>query len=98
MPWITSSTSSKLRGKGTILQSEADYANANTGLILQDGLKLRQDFCNIVNSLFGLRIWCEITQPATLPMSQDLGLYNDLENENTGTTDNTINEGDDNEE
>lgn len=84
--------------EGTILQSEALNANANTGLILQDGLKLRQDFCNIVNSLFGLRIWCEITQPATLPMSQDLGLYNDLENENNGTTDNTMNEGDDNEE
>lgn len=59
--------------QGTILQSEADAAGVNTGLILQDGLDQRQNFCNLVNSLFGLRIWCEITQPATLPQAQDMG-------------------------
>ena len=29
---------------------------------LQDGLSIRQNFCNIVNSLWGLGIWCEPAQ------------------------------------
>ena len=32
------------------------------GLVLQDGLKIRQDFCNIVNSIWGLGLWCEISE------------------------------------
>lgn len=51
--------------QGTILQDEANAASVNTGLILQDGLNQRQDFCDRVNSLWGLSIWCEITQPET---------------------------------
>lgn len=31
---------------------------------LQDSLDCRQDFCNIVNSLYGLGIWCDIKQSA----------------------------------
>lgn len=45
--------------QGTILQSESDMANSNTDLILQDGLSIRQEFCNIVNKVFNLHIWCE---------------------------------------
>lgn len=56
--------------QGTILQSEADMAGANTGLILEDSLRERQRFCDKVNSLFGLSIWCEITQPQT-PLIED---------------------------
>lgn len=59
--------------QGTILQSESDMASANVGLVLQDGLELRQNFCNLVNSLYGLNIWCEIAQPTTLPAAQDMG-------------------------
>ena len=42
--------------QGTILQSESDMANSNTDLILQDGLSIRQEFCNIVNKVFNLHI------------------------------------------
>lgn len=59
--------------QGTILQSEQASGDINTGLILNDGIKLRQNFCNIINSIWGLGIWCEITQPATLQPSQDMG-------------------------
>lgn len=31
---------------------------------LVDGLKLRQDACNIINSIWGLGIWCEISETA----------------------------------
>lgn len=41
------------------LQSEADINGGPVGLILQDGLSIRQNFCNIVNSIWGLGIWCE---------------------------------------
>lgn len=41
------------------LQSEADINGGPVGLVMQDGLSIRQNFCNIVNSIWGLGIWCE---------------------------------------
>ena len=41
------------------LQSEADINGGPVGLVLQDSLSIRQNFCNIVNNLWGLGIWCE---------------------------------------
>ena len=41
------------------LQSEADINGGPVGLVMQDGLTIRQNFCNIVNSIWGLGIWCE---------------------------------------
>jgi len=45
--------------KAHTLQSEADINGGPVGLVLQDGLSIRQNFCNIVNSIWGLGIWCE---------------------------------------
>ena len=44
------------------LQSEADINGGPVGLVMQDGLSIRQNFCNIVNSIWGLGIWCEPAQ------------------------------------
>lgn len=44
------------------LQSEADLNGGPVGLVLQDGLSIRQNFCNIVNSIWDLGIWCEPAQ------------------------------------
>ena len=33
------------------LQTEADINGGPVGLVLQDGLSIRQNFCNIVNSI-----------------------------------------------
>ena len=41
------------------LQSEADINGGPVGLVMQDGLSIRQNFCNIVNSIWDLGIWCE---------------------------------------
>ena len=41
------------------LQSEADLNGGPVGLVMQDGLSIRQNFCNIVNSIWGIGIWCE---------------------------------------
>ena len=50
------------------LQSEADINGGPVGLVLQDGLSIRQNFCNIVNSIWGIGIWCE---PAENIMGMD---------------------------
>lgn len=51
------------------LQSEADINGGPVGLVMQDGLSIRQDFCNIVNSIWDLGIWCE---PAQNVMGMDI--------------------------
>lgn len=44
------------------LQSEADINGGPVGLVMQDGLSIRQNFCNIANSIWDLGIWCEPAQ------------------------------------
>lgn len=68
------------------LQSEADINGGPVGLVLQDGLSIRQNFCNIVNSIWDLGIWCE---PAQNIMGMDLdgdgAIYDeDSDGANTG--------------
>lgn len=41
------------------LQSEADLNGGPVGLVLQDGLSIRQNFCVIANSIWGTSMWCE---------------------------------------
>ena len=52
------------------LQSEADINGGPVGLVLQDGLSIRQNFCNIVNSIWNIGIWCE-------PAQNIMGMDND---------------------
>lgn len=51
--------------KAHMLASEQAMNAGNVELVLQDGLKLRQNFCNIVNSIWGLGIWCEVSEDIT---------------------------------
>ena len=43
-------------------QTGMNYAGGDVGLTLQDGLSIRQAFCNIVNSIWGIGIWCDISE------------------------------------
>lgn len=48
-----------------MLQSEQDMNAAgggSVGLIMQDGLTIRQEFCDIVNSIWGIGIWCDVSE------------------------------------
>lgn len=56
--------------KAHTLQSEQEMNTTNVGLVYQDGLSIRQNFCNIVNSIFGLGIWCEPSE-SVLGVDQD---------------------------
>ena len=59
------------------LQSEADINGGPVGLVMQDGLQIRQNFCNIVNSIWGLGIWCEVNQNISKADTDGDGLYYD---------------------
>lgn len=46
-------------------QTGMNYAGGDVGLTLQDGLSIRQNFCNIVNSIWGplgVNIWCDVSE------------------------------------
>lgn len=68
------------------LQSEADINGGPVGLVLQDGLSIRQNFCNIVNSIWDLGMWCEPAQNVMgMDSDGDGAIYDDnSDGSNTG--------------
>ncbi len=50
--------------KSHMLESEQEMNMGTTSLVYQDGLKQRQDFCDLVNAIWGLGIWCEASETA----------------------------------
>ena len=51
------------------LQSESDLNAGDVQTIFNDGLAMRQHFCNIVNSIWGTSIWC---MPSESIIGQDI--------------------------
>ncbi len=82
------------------LQTEADLNGGQVGLIMQDGLSIRQRFCQIVNSIWGTSIWCEPAENiAQADLNGDGLMYDrDTTGEHTGVdTQETTAEADENE-
>ena len=50
--------------KSHLLQAEQEMNAGNVGLVMRDRLQNRQDFCTLVNSIWGLNIWCEPSEAA----------------------------------
>ena len=48
--------------KAHMLEAEQNMNAGTASLVLQDRLRQRQDFCDIVNSIWGLGIWCDINE------------------------------------
>ena len=72
------------------LQTEADINGGPVGLVLQDGLSIRQTFCTIVNALYGLGMWCEPAENITGADLNGDGLMYDRNEDGSQTgTDNT---------
>lgn len=67
--------------KTTVLQSEENINNGNTGLIADDGLSLRKDFCDIINSIWGLGVDVEINE-TIIGVDYDLNGYIGSDNNN----------------
>lgn len=70
--------------KAHITNAEQAVNGSNIGLVSQDGLTLRQEFCDIVNSLFGLGISCEISETIIDADANADGLIQD-ESDQSGT-------------
>lgn len=45
-----------------MLEAEQEMNSGNVGLVMRDGLQNRQDFCTLCNSLWGLNMWCEVSE------------------------------------
>lgn len=51
------------RERKLVAEQEMNAAGGGSiGLIMQDGLTIRQRFCDIVNSIWGLGVWCDISE------------------------------------
>lgn len=53
-----------IQKKAHLLQSESDMNSSHARSALYSGLALRQRFCDIVNSVWGIGIWCDISESA----------------------------------
>lgn len=56
--------------KSHMLEAEQEMNAGNVGLVSEDGLRNRQHFATIVNSIFGTMIWCEPSE-CTIGMDRD---------------------------
>lgn len=60
--------------KAHMLQSQMDMAIGQVDSIYADGLRNRQNFCNVVNSIWGIGIWCDADESSTQTDSDMDGL------------------------
>ena len=63
------STGGLFQKKSHMLEAEQEMNAGHAKLAYEDGLTLRQKFCDIVNSIWGLGIWCE---PSEAVIAADL--------------------------
>lgn len=56
--------------KSHMLEAEQEMNAGNTGLVAEDGLRNRQKFATIANSIFGSAMWCEPSE-CTLGVDRD---------------------------
>lgn len=56
--------------KSHMLEAEQEMNAGNTGLVAEDGLRNRQDFCVIANTIWGTSMWCEPSE-CTIGIDRD---------------------------
>lgn len=56
--------------KSHMLEAEQEMNQGSTGLVAEDGLRNRQEFCTICNTIWGLSMWCEPSE-CTIGMDRD---------------------------
>ena len=79
--------------KAHILQSENAMNVRKTQSALQNGLNLRQQFCMMVNMIWGLGIWCETSETAMGDKDYNGVAEDDKMTDNQVQTDNQAQEG-----
>lgn len=77
--------------KAHMLQSEQNSNSGGSQLVYEDGLRIRQQFCNIVNSIWNLGIWCDMPESvAGMDTNGDMMAY---DNEESQGIDSSVDEG-----
>lgn len=74
------------------LQSEADINGGPVGLVMQDRVTIRQDFCTIVNSIWGVGMWYEPSETITKADINGDGVLYDRNDGNSSGYDTNNNE------
>ena len=70
-------------------QTNMNLGGADVSLTLMDGLSIRQNFCNIVNSIWNLGIWCEPSETiVNMDLNGDGTAYDRNENNAQGGVEN----------
>lgn len=59
------------------LQSEADLNGGPVGLVMQDDITIKQDACNIINSIWGIGMWYEPSETVSKADANGDGVYYD---------------------
>jgi len=80
--------------KSTVTDGQVAMQYVSPSSIMQDGLKLRQNFCDLVNDLFGLGIWCvEDENVSGMPSIWDdrASVENDVAEESEGGSEDDTN-------
>ena len=83
--------------KSHVLEAEQKMNTGTTGLVLRDSLQCRQDACRIINTYFGLQIWCEPSEVVVgMDMNGDMmaGSDEDMGTNQYGTDEGEYSEGD----
>lgn len=71
-------------------QTNMNMAGGNIGLVMQDGLSIRQHFCNVVNSIWGIGIWCEPSEVLSQVDVNGDGVAYDREEETPQTSESEV--------
>lgn len=84
--------------KAHLLQEEQRLNGSNADDVYYNGLRLRQEFCLMVQAYYGYPIWCESKRDSTDYQQEDtlLGKTNDPSNTQQGTLTGGINSGSEN--
>ena len=78
------------------LEEEQEMNTSTVGLVYADGLAIRQNFCNIVNSIWGTSIWCMPSESVLgIDADGDGDAYdNNIDGENSGVDNSNVEGGD----
>ena len=78
--------------KSHMLEAEQEMNTGNVGLILKDSLNQRQTFCNRINSIWGLGIWCDVSETVLGMDKNGDGTAGENEEQNSNGKSTTMNQ------
>ena len=72
--------------KAHTLQSEQDMNGTNVDLVLVDGLNQRQNACMLINAVWGIGMWCEVSESISIADTNGDGVVYDENSDTVNVT------------